>query len=374
MLNRKDRFIVDVQLVMPVLIMSILSTLTLWGFAQNGVRLVDGDLIMKHVISIGIGFVAMVVVALIDYRTMKSSTRFLYGVSVLLLLLVLIFGREVNGARSWFRLGPVSFQPVEMVKIVVVLALAKYIALYHRFFHEYRFVVLSAIPIFVIIFLIMLQPDLGSAMIIFLTWFVMIVIGGIRKRYVFLMLVSFAVLSVLAWSFYLAEYQKDRVRVFIDPGLDPQGSGYNTLQAMEAIQSGGWFGFEASGPRDLVYVPEVQTDFIFAGYAQEWGFVGVSAYFALFSFLMFRLYRYIQSTPDSFTRLVVSGVLVVIGIQSCINVGMNLGLMPVTGIPLPFMSYGGTSMVFSWIMIGVVQSIHQAKETKLKQTFDYEIL
>jgi rod shape determining protein RodA len=373
MLHPKDRSVIDIQLVTPVLIISILSTLTLWGFAQNGVSFVDGDLIMKHVISVVIGFVCMVVVSLIDYRTLKSSTRFLYGLAILLLLFVLIFGREVNGARSWFRLGPVSFQPVEMVKIVVVLALAKYIALYHRFFHEYRFVALSAIPIFAIIFLIMLQPDLGSAMIIFLTWFVMIVIGGIRKRYVFLMMVSFAVLSILAWSFYLAEYQKDRVRVFLDPGLDPQGSGYNTIQAMEAIQSGGWFGFEASGPRDLVYVPEVQTDFIFAGYAQEWGFVGVSAYFALFSFLMFRLYQYIQSTPDSFTRLVVSGVLVVLGIQSCINVGMNLGLMPVTGIPLPFMSYGGTSMVFSWIMIGVVQSIHQAKETKLKQSTDYEI-
>lgn len=371
---RNDRAVVDFGLIIPVGIMSILSTLTLWGFAQNGVRLVDGDLILKHILSILIGFVAMIGVTLVDYRTMKSSTRFLYGISVVLLILVLVLGREINGARSWFRLGPVSFQPVEMVKIVMVLALSKYIALYHRFFHEYRFVVLSAVPVFVIIFLIMLQPDLGSAMIIFLTWFVMIVIGGIRKRYVTLMLCSFAVLSVLAWNFYLAEYQKDRVRVFIDPGLDPQGSGFNTLQAMEAIQSGGWLGFQASGARDLVYVPEIQTDFIFAGYAQEWGFLGVSVYFALFSFLMYRLYRYTVTAPDSFTRMVVSGILVVFGVQSCINVGMNLGLMPVTGIPLPFMSYGGTSMVFSWIMIGVVQSIHQAKETKLKQTFDYEIL
>jgi rod shape determining protein RodA len=209
----------------------------------------------------------------------------------------------------------------------------------------------------IIVFLILLQPDFGTAAILILIWLGMVIFGGIKLQHIFI-LFTIGLISVSSlWAFVFKDYQKQRILTFLDPTADPLESGYNILQSMKSVSSGGLMGVK----EQVVFVPEVHTDFIFSGFAQQWGFVGVSIYFILILLIIGRILYIGFKSQDSFPRIIILGVALSITTQLIINIGMNIGFLPITGVPLPFMSYGGSSMLVYWILIGLVLSIQKHK-------------
>ncbi len=294
-----------------------------------------------------------------DYRVIRRRhTRILYFGTLFLLGLVLAIGTNVRGTVGWIVIGPFSLQVVEFAKVAIIIFLAGFIAAKQTVFGSGGRLVVSLILVFIVVSLILAQPDFGSAMILLSVWFGMLFVSGMRRTHIIAMVFSLIVVSIGTW-FFLADYQRDRVRAFIDPYIDPYGSGYNVIQAMIAVGSGGVMGkgLGHGTQTQLGFLPESHTDFIFAVIAEEFGLFGALFVIVLFGIILFRLWRIALRAPTNFSYLIVSGVMIMIFVQVVINVGMNIGIMPVTGIPLPFVSYGGSSLLASSIAIGIVLSI-----------------
>ncbi|HLC64269.1 MAG TPA: FtsW/RodA/SpoVE family cell cycle protein, partial [Patescibacteria group bacterium] len=222
-----------------------------------------------------------------------------------------------------------------------------------------------------LIVLVMLQPDLGSAMILFFIWLVMVLLLPIRKKTVFIIFLIIVVLAAGAWFFLFKDYQKDRLLTFIQPQLDPLGAGYNVRQSVVAVGSGQLVGrgLALGSQSQLNFLPEQETDFIFAVIAEELGFVGASLLLILFFSLLVRLYRIAQQTRDDFGNMLALGVITYLTVQTFINMGMNMGIAPVTGVPLPLVSYGGSSLLSVLIALGIVLNIHLKNRSTM---FSYE--
>lgn len=353
------KFLLDIDwlTILPVLAITTMGLIILISFNINSVSSVSQGLIIKHIISILIGIFISIIISQIDYRGFATLAQPLFFGILGLLVSVLIFGVRLNGAKSWFSIGHLNLQPGEFAKIVVVLIVAHYFSRYHHKINNFSLILLSLLPVLVIVSLILLQPDFGTAIILIFIWLGMFVFGGIKLQHILVLatlgLVSFA--SLWFWAF--KDYQKQRLLTLFDPAADPLGSGYNTLQSMKSISSGGMMGVK----EQLVLVPEVHTDFIFSGFAQQWGFVGVSIYFLLILLIVARMIYIGFKSQDSFPNMIVLGVILSILIQLIINIGMNIGLLPITGVPLPFMSYGGSSMLVYWILVGLVLSVQKHK-------------
>ncbi len=298
-------------------------------------------------------------VVLSNYKLLQNYAPILYFIGIGLMSSVLFFGHTIRGARGWFVFGQVSFQPVEFMKAALVIALATYFSKRaRRFFGKREF--FESLGIMVLpVLLTFMQPDLGSASVLIGIWFFITLFAGMPKLYVLFLTIVGSVLTSFSWIFLFQEYQKARVLTFLDPSLDPLGQGYNVTQAIIAIGSGGWFGrgLGFGSQSQLKFLPESQTDFIFAVIAEELGFVGVVLLIGAFILLVFRLLHYLNNSRDNFTSFLLLGICSVIAIQLFVNIGMNLGVMPVTGIGLPFVSYGGSSIVLFLVFIGIVQSI-----------------
>lgn len=300
--------------------------------------------------------------SLVNYRVFKNKlalTILFYIISVALLVGVLVLGPKIRGSSSWFSLGALSFQPVELVKLALILLLAR---LFSRRFREIGrgyLVVISAAYVGLPSILIMLQPDLGSLLVVIGIWLGMMFLAGVKKRHLFLILMLGLLFLVLSWSFALKPYQKERVLTFIDPEGDPLGSGYNIIQSTIAIGSGRVFGkgLGYGTQSQLNFLPEQHTDFIFASIAEEWGFVGVLFLMSLFGILFLRLIKLSYRCQDNFAKLFIGGVIIMLLLHLFINVGMNLGIFPITGIPLSFISYGGSNLVVTLVALGFVQSM-----------------
>lgn len=350
----------DWLIILPVSMLSIMSIITLFGFNANNIPMVSQFLITKHIISIVLGLICVIIMANIDYRSFATLVQTLFFITIGFLILVLIFGNRVNGAKSWIDIGYLNFQPAEFAKAVVVIITAHYFSRYHHKLNSFRYIILSLIPVLFIIFLILLQPDFGSATIVILVWLGMFIFGGVRIKHIFILGLIGLVISASLWIWGFKDYQKDRIFTFLNPTSDPLGSGYNSLQSVKSIISGGMTGVR----EQIVPVPEVHTDFIFSGFAQQWGFLGISIYFIIILWIISRMIYIALNSQDSFPKMIILGVILCITIQLIINVGMNLGIMPITGVPLPFMSYGGSSMVLYWILIGFVLSIQNHQLSK----------
>lgn len=344
---------VDWLTILPVLLLSVMGLITLFSFQLNNIGVVSQGLIIKHIISILIGVIIAVIIAQIDYRSLASLIQTIFFTLISLLVLVLIFGDKINGARSWFSLGFLNLQPAEFAKAVIIVIIAHYFARYHYKLNSFNYIVLSLLPVIVIVFLILLQPDFGTASILILVWLGMVVFGGVKIKHILVLFGMGILTSVSLWLWKFEEYQKQRILTFFEPTADPLGSGYNVLQAMKSVSLGGMMG----NPEQFISVPEIHTDFIFSGFAQQWGFVGISIYFITMLLILGRIIYIGLKAQDSFPSMIVLGVALCILIQFIINIGMNIGLLPVTGVPLPFMSYGGSSMLVYWILIGFVLSI-----------------
>lgn len=320
-------------------------------------------LFYRQLIWIGIAFGVFFIAASGTYRFLRrrAVVLTLFGITLASLVLVIVIGVVAGGAQSWFDLGPFRVQPSDPAKLIIIAVLAKYFDRRHALIHNFRHVIVSGIYTLLAAGLVFLQPDFGSALIIAAIWFGVVLVAGISFRHV-VAVMAIGILSVgLLWAFALTTEQKQRVTSFINPVADLRGAGYNANQSMIAVGSGQIFGKGVGyGTQSrLEFLPEYETDFIFAAFAEEWGFVGVLILLSLYGILFWRLIRLALSGETSFERLFGAGVVVYFLSHIVIHVGMNLGLLPVTGTTMPFMSYGGSHLVTEFLALGILNGMHQ---------------
>lgn len=331
----------------------------IFGGVKNGG---EDIFLKKQLFFLILGSFLMLVISFFDYRRLRAHSAivvFFYIASIILLALVLMVGFEVRGSSSWFKLGPFSIEPVEFVKIAMLVLFAKFFTLRHTEIYRPSHIILSAIYIAIPTGLVLIQPDFGSAMLLIIFWVGMMLVAGIKKKHlIFLFAIGLVAMSIM-WFGAFKDYQKARISSFLNPLSDPYGSGYNIIQARVAIGSGGLFGtgLGHGSQTRLGFLPEAHTDFIFAAIAEELGLVGVFFIFAGYAFLSLRVLKIAGQAQNNFAKLFCFGFLILIFSQFIINVGMNLGLAPVTGITLPFLSYGGSSLISLCIGVGIIQSI-----------------
>ena len=314
--------------------------------------------VKKQAIAFLIGLVALVGFVATNYRVLLSFSPHLYVVGVLLLVGVLFFGDTIRGTTGWFRIGGFSFQPVEFMKIALVLFLSRQFSLRRGTTLSWREILVTGAIVGLPVFLVLLQPDLGSAFVLLGTWVILLLFARVTRRQFLSLLALAVVLLGGLWQFGLVDYQKARLTSFLDPASDPLGQGYNVTQSVIAVGSGQWFGrgLGFGSQSQLRFLPEAHTDFVLAVIAEELGFVGLLLVFMAFGVLFWRLAVLATRAQDGFTVFLVLGVGSALFLQFVVNAGMNLGLMPVTGITLPFVSYGGSSLIFFLVMIGIVES------------------
>lgn len=307
---------------------------------------------------------AFVFIAISNYRLLRNYSLFFYISGVLMLIGVLLLGSTIRGTTGWFQLGIVSFQPVEFMKVALVIALATYFSQRARREIGFKEVIESGLIAFVPVMLTLVQPDFGSASLLFGVWFLLLLFAGLKKQHLAVILIGFAIIATLGWSL-LAQYQQARVLSFLNPTADPLGQGYHINQAIIAVGAGGLLGrgLGFGSQSQLKFLPESQTDFIFAVIAEELGFLGIILVLSGFFLLFARILTHAKATDDDFTSFLLLGIGGVLFTQFFVNVGMNLGLLPVTGVALPLVSYGGSSLLFTIIMLGIIQSIVIHKKT-----------
>jgi rod shape determining protein RodA len=326
-----------------------------------GSNLETSTIIVNQVFNISVGLIIFTLVIFTNPRILFGYAPILFFLTIFLLVLVHFFGIESNGAKRWLAFGGLNLQPSELIKITLPLMIAW---LYQNFQNKISLKV-HLIAIFLIlvpVYLVLLQPDLGTSIMIALSGFLIIFLAGISWRLILSSLVITILSSPIIWM-NLHIYQKNRILNMLDPFADPLGTGYHTIQSMIAIGSGGGFGkgWGQGSQTNLNFLPEANTDFIFAVYAEEFGFFGVILIFALFLFLIYRIFNLANDMQDTFSKLLTVSLGASIFAAIFVNIAMISGLVPVVGLPLPFMSYGGTSMVVSLISIGIIMNLNNHK-------------
>lgn len=316
--------------------------------------------VRKQLIALGLGFILLSLAASVNYQLFRAYGRIIYVFALALLLIVLFFGRELNGTTGWFIFGGFSFQPVELMKFALGLELACYFSDQAHARFGWRELWQSGWRAGVPMLLLLRQPDLGGAVILFGIWSIMVFFAGIRWQQVTMMTVAFGLLvGVVLGSGQLKDYQLERVTTFFNPSADPLATGYNVAQAKIAIGAGGLFGrgLGAGSQSQLRFLPESQTDFVFAVIAEELGFVGVVIVLGSFALLFFRLLSGARVTRDAFAAYLLVGIFATFFVQTFIHVGVNLAIMPATGVTLPLVSYGGSSLIMMMAMLGAAESV-----------------
>ncbi|MFW6775943.1 rod shape-determining protein RodA [Nocardioides sp. CPCC 205120] len=358
----------DWVLMAAVALLLVLGTLLVWSATATREALVGDDstaYLRRQLVNVAIGVVMMVVVVATDHRWLRILTPLVYLVSVIGLVLVLVMGSTINGSRSWIQLGGMSIQPAEFAKLSVVIGMALLVAertqgTWRRSIGTKEVVGLLAIAAVPAV-LILGQPDLGTMLVLTATVLGVLAIAGAPRAWIVGLLVAgVAAATVAVTAGVLKAYQVDRFMAFTNPDLDPRGAGYNVEQARIAIGNGGLFGqglFDGSQTRSG-FVPEQQTDFIFTVAGEELGLVGAGVVVLLLCLVVWRALRIAAGSQDAFGRVAAGGIACWLGFQAFQNVGMCLGIMPVTGVPLPFVSYGGSSVFAVMLAVGVLQSIH----------------
>ncbi len=307
-----------------------------------------------------IGVAAMVIISRIDYHFFGHIALPIFGVCIALLVAVLIVGSTGNwGARSWIRFGPIGIQPSEICKVGFAITFAKHLSMVKHQLDRPITVILLLAHVAVLLGLIMLQPDAGSAMVFCFMFVVCLFAAGISFKYIIPAVLGFAAFVPLAYMFLLSDYQKHRIQVFFNPDMDKLGSGYNVIQSKIAVGSGQLFGkgFLKGTQNQFGFLPTKHTDFIFSVVAEEFGFIGALLVILILFLIIARCIKASQEANDSFGKYLCLGIAAMLIFHTFENIGMCIGLMPVTGIPLPFMSYGGTSLLTNMIAVGIVLSV-----------------
>lgn len=359
----------DWPILLACLALSMIGSLLVYSATRNRTEINQGDpyyFLIRHLMNTGIGLALMIGTIWLGHRTLRNVVPILYGLSVFGILLVLTpLGSTVNGAHSWIVLGGgFSLQPSEFVKITIILGMAMLLAARvdagDKTYPDHRTVLqslgLAAVPILIVL----LMPDLGSVMVMVIIILGILLASGASNRWVFGLLGAGALGAIAVWQLHiLDEYQINRFAAFANPDLDPAGVGYNTNQARIAIGSGGLTGaglFHGSQTTGQ-FVPEQQTDFVFTVAGEELGFAGAGLIILLLGVVLWRACRIARETTELYGTIVAAGIVAWFAFQAFENIGMTLGIMPVTGLPLPFVSYGGSSMFAVWVAVGLLQSI-----------------
>ncbi len=322
----------------------------------------SGNYLTKHFFWVFVGFLVLLSVPFLSYRTFLSVSYLLYVVSVVLLLLVTFVGEARLGARRWIALGPLMIQPSEFAKISTILAVANFLGSNHSWEKKKRVILVAIAMMAVPFFLILKQPDLGSAILFVPMILTLLFLWGISWRFLALAGAAGAIAIPLCWEL-LREYQRKRILVFLNPNLDPLGSGYTAVQSKIAVGSGGLLGkgFLAGTQSQLQFVPEHHTDFIFCVLGEEWGYAGALLLLCMYGFLFQSSFQVMENTTDIKAKLLVAGILSIIFTQAFVNIGMTFGLMPIAGITLPLVSYGGSSFVTTAIALGLILSVYRER-------------
>ncbi|MFA6270475.1 MAG: rod shape-determining protein RodA [Candidatus Paceibacterota bacterium] len=349
---------IDWLLFGSVIFISVAGILTMNSFLPAHTGVGGSTLFVRQIIWLGISVVALLLASLVDWRFLRrtSSVVSIFIVSCVVLLFLFVLGSVFKGAQSWFNFGAFAFQPVDFVKIVLVLLLAKYFSRRHIEIANIRHILISGFYTFVIFMLVFLQPDFGSAIIIFFIWLAMVLFSGISKKH----LIAVFFIGILAfgglWFFVFKDYQKARIISFVNPLTDLTGSGYNAYQSTIAVGSGQIWGkgVGLGSQSKLEFLPEYETDFIFAAFSEEWGFVGVVVMFILYGVVFWRIIDIAKKGATNFETLYGLGLSAIFFSHFVIHVGMNVGLLPVTGITMPFMSYGGSHMLAEFLGLGIL--------------------
>jgi len=345
-----------------ILLVAILLLLSLSLAAIYSVDLSWGrelTFFKKQIIALVIGLGLFFFASTQRYTFFRSLAKPLFSLAFLLLFFVLIFGQTVRGTTGWFLVGGLTFQPVELAKIALILMLSYVVSRFGRHYDRPLFFFGTLLISMLFIFLVMMQPDLGSALLLGSIWFGLMLLIGTRKMYIIGFVMFGIILATSSWFFFFEDYQKERLITFVSPQKDPLGSGYNVSQAIIAIGSGQIFGrgLGYGSQSQLRFLPEAQTDFIFSVIGEELGLAGAMSLLVLYSIIFWRLFLILKKTNNDFIATTISGIIILLFVQFSVNIGANLGLLPVTGVPMPLVSYGGSSLMMTLLMFGVAESM-----------------
>ncbi|MGC9048900.1 MAG: FtsW/RodA/SpoVE family cell cycle protein [Patescibacteria group bacterium] len=347
----------DWSLLAPVFLLVIFGLIIQYGLAL-GTAQIDLSFFNKQLIFALIGFILVFLLGQVDFRIFKSLGYIIYFLTFVALIMVLVWGKTFHGVRGWLSFGLFNFQLVELAKLSTIIVLAIF---WQKTIRSLPFnkIIISLLFVLPLIALVVMQPDLGSALILFIIWLGMIIIVNRDPKHLIKIFISIILIAVLVYFFALKDYQRERLLTFFNLNYDPFGRGYQIRQATVAIGSGKFFGRGLfSGPQSqLRFLPASQTDFIFVVLAEKTGLFGCLIILILFFIFFRQLIRIAQKTYDNFGSLLTIGILINFLIHFILNVGMNLGLLPIVGIPLPFLSYGGSSLIISLILVGLIESI-----------------
>jgi rod shape determining protein RodA len=328
------------------------------------------DIHQRQILWVVIGLACFFVMSQVNYRKLWDANYLIYGVALFFLFLVFALGIIRLGAQRWLRFAWFNFQPSEFAKLAVIIFMARYfsrksvddISLLSGKFGIFRGIILPFVFVAVPMFLIIEQPDLGSGLMLLLVFVCLLYLTNVRLKYIFTLIFVLIVPLPFFWHF-LRDYQKQRLLVFLNPNIDPLGAGYTVIQSRIAIGSGGLFGrgWLSGTQSQLYFLPESHTDFIFATFSEQWGFLGSSLLLLMYYLIIRQGFIIAQRTQDSFGRLLAYGISLLLALQVFINIAMNMGLAPVVGLPLPLMSYGGSSILVTFIALGILVNIDRTR-------------
>jgi rod shape determining protein RodA len=319
----------------------------------------------KQIFFFLVGFSFLIFLSRMDWNFLKSDSKIisiLFFIFLILLLGLFLFAPLTRGIRGWYRVGGFSFSPIEFIKILVIILLAKYFSSHHRTIYRTKDILKSLIYIILPSAAVFFQPDLGSIFVLLSIWTAMILISGIKIKHFAVLVFCGLILFGFAWSFLLKDYQKERLVSFLHPQIEPKGISWNLVQSQIAIGNGGFLGqgFGKGSQTQYGFLPERQTDFIYSAIAEEFGLVGVSFLIICYAFLIWRIIKISVSVKDesnNFIKLYSFGLITLFFSQALVNIGMSLGLFPIIGLPLPFVSYSGSCLISCYIGLGVLMSM-----------------
>lgn len=353
---------IDWIIVVLALLLISLGLLVLYSSGIKSAEVTSQLDTSRQFFYVGVGLALMFFFARLDYRVLKNYAFLLYAMALAGLVWVDLAGRTSFGAQRWISIGFFQFQPSEFAKLIFIIVLAKFYSRHYERMSKFRYLAYSLVYLALPLGLVLAQPDLGTGIVFIAIWAVMTLASGVRKLH-FFGLAALGLASLPLVMSRLQTYQRNRIMTFLNPAADPLGSGYNVSQAMIAVGSGGLFGkgLSAGSQSQLNFLPSQHTDFIFAVLAEKLGFVGGAVMLGLYLALILRATLVATKASDNFGAFLVIGISTMLIFQMLVNVGMNMGIMPVTGIPLPFISAGGSSILISMISIGIVLSVSSRK-------------
>lgn len=347
---------IDWFLLGPIIVLVCFSLAEIYSISlgQSGADLL---FFRKQIIFVIIGIILYFVLSTFDFHHFFSYSNYLYVIGIVILISVLIFGQTINGTRGWFSILGFGLQPVELIKIILIICLARYFSKGSVSIRPLRHFLISGSAVAFCILLVLAQPDFGSAALLFAIWLVFVAAVGFEKKYLIFIGVGLVIMFAIAWQFVFKDYQRERLVSFLQPSA--ASTHYNVRQAIIAVGAGGLYGrgLGFGSQSQLKFLPEANTDFIFAVIAEELGLIGVLMVIGCFALILYRLISFLPHIRNYFGSLIIIGGVGLIFIEMFINIGMNIGILPVIGIPLPFVSYGGSALLAHLGLAGIMQNI-----------------